>query len=275
MIFDTHTHAYFDSLKIREDDILSNMSERGVAFAVQIGCDAKTSREAVELAKRHLVAYRATVGLHPTEAQEMDEYHLASELGELESVFLANRETVVAVGETGWDFHHLSSDPEIADIQKIRQKLALEAQISLAKRHALPLVIHTRDSADALLETLRKERPERFVLHCYSENATFAQIVSDEFSGAMFGFSGILTYKNATSVQEAAKALPIDRILLETDAPFLAPQAVRGTVNESANTRYVLECLAFLRNEPVEAVERAIWENSMRFYGIETSDIRS
>jgi TatD DNase family protein len=268
MVFDTHTHAYFSDLRNREDEILANMSASGVDFAVQIGCDAPTSEEAVALAGRHPDRYRATVGLHPTEAQDLDSDRLDAEIAKLREVALSHRGTVVGVGETGWDFFHLSKDPAVATVQKSRQKSAFEAQIGLAAELELPLIIHTRDSSDAVLKTFAAHPVSRAVIHCYSENPDFARRMMEICPGVMFGFSGILTYKSAKNVQETAAMLPLDRILVETDAPFLAPDPVRGTVNESANVRHVLEKLKTLRGESGDEVERTIWENSVRFYGI-------
>ena len=108
----------------------------------------------------------------------------------------------------------------------------------------------------------------RAVIHCYSEDPEFARTLMDLSDGIYFAFGGILTYKNAPKVQETAQMLPLNRILLETDAPFLSPQAVRGSVNEPANTRYILEKLIELRTESPQEVERVVYENSKRFYGI-------
>lgn len=123
------------------------------------------------------------------------------------------------------------------------------AQWELAKKYDLPLVIHTRDARDETLLFMRENNIDRCVMHCFSEDWDFAQELLEFSSEIYFSFSGILTYKNAPKIQEAASRIPLNRILIETDSPFLAPQAVRGTINEPANTRYVLEKLVELRNE--------------------------
>lgn len=142
------------------------------------------------------------------------------------------------------------------------------AHWELAKRYDLPLVIHTRSARDATAEFMIENDINRAVIHCYSEDPAFAQRLMDFSDEIYFAFGGILTYKKSESVQATAQMLPLDRILLETDAPFLSPQAVRGTVNEPANTRYVLEKLIELRTESAEEIERFVYENSLRFYGI-------
>lgn len=142
------------------------------------------------------------------------------------------------------------------------------AQWELAKRYDLPLVIHTRDARDATLEFMIQNGINRAVIHCYSEDPEFAQRLMDFSDEIYFAFGGILTYKKSEQVQATTQMLPLNRILLETDAPFLSPQAVRGTVNEPSNTRYVLEKLIELRTESAEEIERVVYENSLRFYRI-------
>lgn len=269
MIFDTHTHAYFEGLSEREDDVLSKMSEMDVVLAVQIGCDQKSSRKAVELAKRHPERYRATVGLHPEEAQHLSREAVLEEISAIRKLLEDHRATVVAIGETGWDFFRLSEDSETRERELASQRLAFESQVALAKEFDLPLVIHTRNSGQALLESVKEFGIDRAVVHCFSEDLDFARKAMELSKGIMFGFSGILTYKSAKNVHEAAKEIPLDRILVETDAPFLAPEPVRGTVNESGNTRHVLERLKTFRGESGDEVERAVFANSLRFYAME------
>ena len=146
MIFDTHTHAYFDELAEKEDGVLANMLEKGVRFAVQIGCDAKSSEKAVALAKRHPDTYRATVGLHPGEAQNMSAEEVDAELSAIRELLVRERGHVVAIGETGWDFYRLSDDPTVKEREIANQRTAFAYQIALAKEFGLPLVIHTRNS---------------------------------------------------------------------------------------------------------------------------------
>lgn len=269
MIIDTHTHAYFEELAEKECEVLSNMEKSGVALAVQIGCDVESSAKAVALAKRHPDVYRATVGLHPGEAQNMSFEQVRSQLEGIREILETERGAVVAIGETGWDFYRLSENPSERSRELENQRTAFEYQAALAKEFDLPLVIHTRNSGQALLESLREFSIGRAVVHCFSEDLAFAKEAMAISDGIYFGFSGILTYKSAKNLHEAAREIPLDRILVETDAPFLAPEPVRGTVNESANARHVLERLKTYRSEPGEEVERKVYENSLAFYRLQ------
>jgi TatD DNase family protein len=195
---------------------------------------------------------------------------------------------VVAVGECGFDFHYLDGiSPEISEQLKqnphrfaeLLSKGALEQienqkywwleQWKLAQRYNLPLIIHTRDAREATLDFMQENNINRCVMHCFSEDSEFACELLEFSDEIYFSFSGILTYKKSEKIQEAAKNIPLSRILVETDAPFLAPQTVRGQVNEPANTRYTLEKLAELRGVQVGDIEDRVYENSLRFYGLE------
>ena len=148
------------------------------------------------------------------------------------------------------------------------QKYWWLAQWELARKYDLPLVIHTRDARNATLEYMIQNHIDRCVMHCFSEDLDFAQKLLDFSDEIYFSFSGILTYKKSEAIQEVARSISLDRILVETDAPFLSPQAVRGTVNEPANTRYTLEKLIELRTESPEEIEKQVYENSLRFYNL-------
>lgn len=166
---------------------------------------------------------------------------------------------MVAVGECGFDFHYLDGSEggtKPVDMNALSQKAQEQienqkywwlAQWELAQRYNLPLVIHTRDARDTTLEFMKIHGINRCVMHCFSEDWDFARELLEFSSEIYFSFSGILTYKKSDRIQEAAKNIPIERILVETDAPFLSPQPVRGQVNEPAHTRYTLEKLAELR----------------------------
>lgn len=161
--------------------------------------------------------------------------------------------------------NHLS---EKAKNQIANQQAWWIMQWELACRYNLPLVIHTRDARDDTLIFMKENSITRCVMHCFSEDWDFAKELIEFSDEIYFSFSGILTYKNASKIQEAASKIPLDRILIETDSPFLAPQPVRGTVNEPANTRHVFEKLCELRGESREEIERTVYENSLRFYGL-------
>lgn len=195
--------------------------------------------------------------------QEIDE-----EIEKIRGLLKKERGSVVAIGETGWDFYRLSEDPLVREKEIESERRAFSAQADLAEEFGLPLVIHTRNSGQATLDSLRELDIRNAVIHCFSEDLDFARKAMEISSGILFGFSGILTYKSAKNLHEAAKELPLDRILVETDAPFLAPEPVRGTTNESANVRHVLDRLKTYRHESSETVEKTVFANSLRFYGL-------
>ncbi len=307
MIFDTHSHCYWDTLEPRIDEIVSNMEKMGVTKAVQIGCDIESSKKAISLTRRFPWVFYATVWLHPETAQDLschsDEGRICPEnfesneqilrasgwqerkgnnsIEELEKMIIENRDIVVAIGETGFDHHYLDGSDggkvwvDMANLSpKAREQIENQkhwwlAQWELAKKYDLPLVIHTRDARDATLEFMKKNTINRCVMHCFSEDWEFARELLDFSNEIYFSFSGILTYKNALKIQEAASKISLNRILIETDSPFLSPQAVRGTINEPANTTYVLDKLVELRREWREEIKKRVYENSLRFYGLD------
>lgn len=265
MFFDTHSHCYFPDLAAKEAEVFANMVAFGVTHNTQIGANIISSKECVALAKKYPNTY-ATVGIHPTDAQDFDEASLAKCFDTLDLLIEENRENIVAIGETGFDFFHLEAGKE--DIQKATQELFFEMQVELAKKHNLPLIIHTRVANDTTLAALKIHGVTHAVMHCFSEDLEFAKKCRELSSDIYFSFSGTLTYKKSDAIREVAAELPLDRIMIETDSPFLAPQVVRGTVNEPANVRYVFEELVKLRSEPKEVMEKMIFENSLRFFGL-------
>ncbi len=294
MIFDTHSHCYFEKLAWRIDEVQRNALLAGVTHTVQIGCDVASSISAIELARRFDHWY-ATVGYHPVDAQnpklsknraggkeigappelptyepiEVDEdSHQKNTEIALRKLVEAHRDIVVAIGETGLDNHYLSQEASARIREVEAQYYWFERLAIMAQDYQLPLIIHSRDARRETVDAIKKYKVKNAVIHCFSEDYGFAQELMSYSDEIYFSFSGILTYPNATEIQEAAKKIPLDRILIETDAPFLSPQKVRGKVNEPSHTRYVLEFLANIRNETLEVVESTVFENSLKFYGI-------
>jgi TatD DNase family protein len=268
MIFDTHSHCFWNGLELRQDELRRNMQMHNVTRSVQIGTSVETSQEALKLARDWGADTWCTAGIHPSDCQDMSDDSISELMNQLEDLIRANRDKVVAVGETGLDYYHLTRGRE--KTQTITQKLFFAAQAGLAQKLELPLVIHTRNAAVDTIALMKEFGIKRAVMHCYSEGSSFAQELMDWSSEIYFSFSGVLTYKNAAAVQEAALTLPLNRILVETDAPFLVPQCVRGSfrVNEPAFTKHVMDFLKELRTEPGDIVEQTVWENSNSFFGI-------
>jgi TatD DNase family protein len=268
MIFDTHCHGYWNGLAHRQDEVRRNMQDAGVLRSVHVGTDLNTSQKALDLSRAWGDSTWCSFGIHPTSSQGMPENSVGDCTARLEGLIRNNRDKVVAVGETGFDFYHLTPGREARQIAA--QKEFFRAQAELAGRLELPAIIHTRDAAKETLALVKESGLRRAVIHCFSENAAFALELMEWSRDIYFSFSGILTYKKATAVQETARALPLERILVETDAPFLTPQAVRDTfpVNEPAFTRHVMDCLKKIRSEPGGLVEQTVWENANRFFGL-------
>jgi TatD DNase family protein len=210
---DSHSHLY--SLTDPEGAI-ERAREAGVTAMVCVGTDLEASRQAVELAARH-AEVRATAGLHPHDASK-----LATEWDQLAA--LAEAHDVVGIGETGFDFHYLHSPAD-------EQETAFRAQIRLAKRRDRALVVHSRDAWDATFRVLADEEPpSRTVMHCFTGGPDEARRALD--LGAYLSYSGIVTFPDADDVRAAAEITPLDRVLVETDAPYLAPVPRRGRENE-------------------------------------------
>jgi TatD DNase family protein len=268
MIFDTHCHGYWKGLAHREEEVLRNMHAVGVMRSVQIGTDLESSRQVVDLARRWGSDTWCAVGLHPADCQRFPVNSIEESMVNLEKLVLANRDKIVGVGETGLDYFHLTSNNREA--QKEIQQSFFRAHAALALRLDLPLIVHTGNAGEDTLSLIKSAGICRAIIHCFSEGLQFAEDLLAWSDEIYFSFSGILTYKNAAAVQHAARSIRLDRILVETDAPFLVPQAVRGKfdTNESAFVRHVLDYLKSLRDEPSDIVEQTVWENSNRVFRI-------
>jgi len=239
---DNHCHLGDDA-----QDAIDAAAAVGVRKFVDVGCDLATSTACVARAAAHEPVY-ATVGLHPHEAKHG--------LGGLEE--LLNEPWVIAVGECGLDYHYDHSPRD-------RQRDMFAAQIALAHRHELPLVIHTREAWQETFEILDEHGvPARTIFHCFTGGPDEATACLER--GAFLSFSGIVSFKSAKEVQEAAQLCPLDKLLVETDSPYLAPVPHRGKTNQPAWVSVVGEAIATLRNDSVTNVATATWDNTHRAY---------
>jgi TatD DNase family protein len=229
------------------DELVADARAAGVERLINVGTDLAESRAAIATAQR-IDGVWATVGVHPHEAS-----------GGLDGVEeLLGQEKVVAVGECGLDYHYEHSPREA-------QREAFAAQIRLAVAHDLALVIHTREAWDDTFAILGAEGvPERTVVHCFTGGPAEARRCLD--LGTYLSFSGITTFKSASEVREAAALCPADRLLVETDSPYLAPVPHRGKPNRPALVAVVGEALAAVRGEPVDAVAETTWTNAELVY---------
>ena len=246
MLVDSHCHLDFPDLASRLPELLQRMEESAVGLAVCIGVNLEDFPRVLALAEAHPQLW-ATVGVHPeyTDVREPDENELLA---------LANHPKVIAIGETGLDYYWQKDKPEW-------QRARFRTHIRAARRCGKPLVVHTRESAEDTLNVLAEEGADAVggVMHCFTENWEVARRALD--LGFYISFSGIVTFKNAAIVKDVAQKCPLDRILVETDSPYLAPMPYRGKQNQPAYVRHVAEEIARLRGISLEDVTAATTEN--------------
>jgi len=258
MLIDTHTHL--DDARYNDDReaMIARAREAGVDTFITIGCDLATSQSAVALADQHAFVY-ASIGVHPHEVKHVqdtwyDEFRR-----------LARNRKVVAYGEIGLDYHYNHSSPK-------EQRDRFREQIQLAHELRLPIIIHTREADTDTVAILREERASEIggVFHCFSGNAALAQDALD--LGFYLSFSGILTFQNATALRDIAKTVPLDRLLIETDCPYLTPVPHRGKRNEPAYVTHVAAQLATIRADETgmdaHTIALATTRNAKRLFKI-------
>lgn len=252
MYFDTHAHYDSSKFDADRDAVLRALPESGVTLVVDPGDNAERSRRAVELAQQYPHVY-AAVGWHPEEAENWDENSLPA-IREL-----AKQPKVCAIGEIGLDYYWDATYRE-------RQKEMFRAQIELALELDLPVIVHDREAHGDSLEIVRDYPALRGVFHCFSGSVEMAQELLRR--GWYLGFDGPITYKNAARAPEVIRICPMERILLETDSPYLAPVPNRGQRNDSRNLPYIAATVARIKDMPVETVAVQTMENGKKLFGI-------
>lgn len=255
MIFDTHAHYDDDAFDEDRESLLAGMSERGIGRIVDVGASMESSRMAMELAKQYEFMYCA-VGVHPSEVRDLTEQDM--EILREWSMWKQPTGKVVAIGEIGLDYHYPDTDKDL-------QKKWFIRQLMLARQVELPVIIHSRDAAADTLDIIKEYgRGLGGVVHCFS----YTKEIAAEYLklGYYCGIGGVLTYKNAKKLVEVAEYLPIERIVLETDCPYLSPDPNRGKRNDSSNLVYVVQKLAELKNLSYEEVVRITQENAGHMY---------
>jgi len=253
MLFDTHAHM--DSRSFNEDRtaLLVSLPDQGISLLMNPGCSLESSKKAVQLAQDYDYIY-AAVGSHPDAADEindavLDEYRMLCKLNS----------KVKAIGEIGLDYHY-------EDIPRDLQKKAFIAQMELARELNLPVIVHQREAHEDGLAIIKQFPEVSGVFHCYSGSAQMAQELTK--MGWYIGFTGVLTFKNARRAIEAAQAVPLDRIVLETDCPYMSPEPFRGRRNDPGKLYRMAEKLAEIRGISVEDAQRITFENGKRLYRI-------
>lgn len=254
MIFDTHAHYDDEAFDDDREKLLAAMPENGVEFIVNVSSDLTSVHKTLELAERFPFIYGA-VGVHPSETENLTE----EDIQWLKSMAVAPK--VVAIGEIGLDYYWKEPDRAI-------QRKWFERQLSLADEVKLPVIIHSREAAQDTLAVLKGWQDKRIkgVIHCFSYTKETAREYLD--MDYYFGIGGVLTFKNARKLAEAVEYIPMDRILLETDCPYLAPEPYRGKRNESAYIDFTARKLAEVKGLPKEEVLAQTMRNAKDFYGI-------
>lgn len=256
-IFESHAHyedARFDEDR---DELLTRLFENEIAYIVNVGSSMETSRRSLELAGRYDRIY-AAIGVHPEETAELDEENI-EKLKEMASHAKENK--VVAIGEIGLDYYWPEPSREI-------QKQWFERQLQLAREVKLPVIIHSREAAKDTLDRIKAFHGEEIggVIHCFSYSREMAREYLD--MGFYIGIGGVVTFPNGRKLVEAAEYVPLDRILLETDCPYLSPVPKRGKRNSSENLIYVADKIAQIKGISTEEVIEATYKNAGKMYRI-------
>ena len=254
-IFDTHAHYDDAAFDVDRDALLRQMNTEGVEYIVDIGCSMESSRQIAEMVGQYDFLY-GTVGIHP------DDVEHAAEADMEELAVLAKRDKILAIGEIGLDYHYEEPAREL-------QKQWLVRQLQVANEERLPVVIHSRDAAKDTLDLIRAEHDHDLggVIHCFSYGVDMAREYLN--LGYYIGVGGVVTFKNGRKLKEVTEYTPLDRIVLETDSPYLAPTPFRGKRNCSLYLTYVAEEIARIKQIPVDEVYDTTCQNGKRLYGIQ------
>ena len=258
MIFDTHAHYDDPAFDEDRESLLLKLPEEGITRVVNVAASLKGCRDSLDLAKKYDFIY-ASIGVHPSDTGELTDDDLAFMEKLCREEALQQRGKVVAVGEIGLDYYWDEPDRET-------QKKWFVRQLSIAKDTGLPVVIHSRDAAKDTMDIIKAEHKGTTggVIHCFSYGADQAREYLD--MGYFLGIGGVLTFKNAKKLKEVAEYAPMDRLVLETDCPYLTPVPYRGKRNSSLYLSYVAEALAEIKGMEKDEVIRVTAENARRLY---------
>lgn len=251
-IFDSHAHYDAEQFDADRSTLLAELPQRGVAGVLNMGTDLETSRQTLRLTEQYAYIYGAA-GIHPECAAELPEDWLE----QLRA--LLRHDKIKAVGEIGLDYHYLDLCP------RDRQQQVLAAQLELANQLDYPVVLHDREAHGDMMDFLRRFRPKG-VMHCFSGSVEMAREIIK--LGLYIGLDGPVTFKNARHSVEVAREIQLERLLLETDSPYMAPEPVRGRRNDSSNLHYIGEKIAEIRGVAPEIIFNATMENTKRLFGI-------
>lgn len=292
MLTDTHAHLFWDSYKNDIKDVIKRAIEAGVSSAINVGVDVKLSKTATEQAKKESrpdFKIYSSIGIHLEEVLRLAalaqdkllslDLSIQKDIEELEKIYLENKETVIAVGECGLDFAYFNREgylPEGLSLEQAKdlQRKLFQAQINLSKKLSLPLLIHCRDdrtknpqNTECWDEVVELTKDYKGIYHCYSgllSTISFL-LLTDNF---LVSFAGNLTYPKNDYLKEAVRILPLERIILETDCPFLPPQSIRGQRNEPSSGKEIAQLIAEIKGISFEDVAEQTSENVKKLFGI-------
>lgn len=247
---DSHAHYDDEQFDIDRDELLDRLHENGVRNIVNIGCSLERSQFSVDLAEKYPFVY-AAVGIHPEDAPDTPDGYLSK------VEFWTANPKVVAIGEIGLDYHYEGFDREL-------QLRFFEEQLDLAERSGLPVIIHSRDATEDTMNILRRRGRVKGVMHCFSGSAETARQVLE--LGMNISFTGVLTFKNARKAVEAVKVIPLDRLMLETDCPYMAPEPYRGKRCDSSMITRVIDKIAEIKEVSPETVAETTMANTLKLF---------
>lgn len=252
MIFETHAHYDDEAFDEDRDELIASMRQNGIEYIVNVGSSLKSTAQSIELAKKYPFIY-AAAGVHPSETDELNEENFQWLRGQCLD------KKAAAVGEIGLDYHW---DTPLRDTQKYW----FERQLDLAREIKKPVIIHSRDAAKDTYDIMCSKDASQIggIIHCYSYSAELAL----EFvkMGFYIGIGGVVTFKNGKKMKEVVEAVPLERILLETDSPYLAPEPNRGKRNSSLNLPYIAQKIAEIKGVPYDDIVNATFENARKAY---------
>ena len=250
MLFDTHAHMNDPAFDADREEMILGLKDKGTELVMNVGCCLSSSKDCIALAEKYPFVY-AAVGTHPDAADEVDDAVLEAYRQ------MAQHPKVMAIGEIGLDYYYETIPREI-------QQKAFRMQMELARELKMPVIVHERNAHDDGMRIVKEFKDVTGVFHCYSGSAEMARQLVD--MGWYIGFTGVLTFKNARKAVETAERIPLDRIVLETDCPFMAPEPFRGKRNDPGYLYRMAERLAEIRGITVEEVHRITTENGKRLY---------
>lgn len=252
MIFETHTHYGDDRFNKDRHELLMSMTGNGIGNIVEVGAGIQSTKDAIALSDKYSFIY-ATVGIHPSEVADIDESHMKWLLS------LSSKEKVVAIGEIGLDYHYDEPTRQV-------QKKWFKRQLELAREASLPVIIHSRDAAEDTLDIIKSSCAieNGGVIHCFSYSWEVARIYID--MDFYLGVGGVITFHNGRKLVEVVEKAPLDKIVLETDAPYLAPEPYRGKRNSSLYLKYVIDEIAEIKGITAQEVMDVTEQNAKKLY---------